>query len=111
MTDTVIEQIVRRAFREQVRALAPASFLAGNELAASGKAARVRNFANFDQIVTHHTHRRRGLASALMHGLGEAVEKDGAKRGVLVATEQGQHLYAALGWTLHSPYVTVGLPG
>ena len=73
------------------------------DIVASGQCALYREWCIFDQITTHELHRRRGLGSAIMKLLsGEAVARR-RKRGVLVATANGLALYAAIGWTIHSP--------
>lgn len=51
-----------------------------------------------DRIETLPAHRRRGLGSALMGALAAAAVPAGATHGVLIASEEGQHLYAKLGW-------------
>jgi len=52
----------------------------------------------FDQIMTDPAHRRRGLASVVMTALTDAARAEGARRGLLLASEVGSLLYAALGW-------------
>jgi GNAT superfamily N-acetyltransferase len=78
------------------------------ELAASGYAAETDAAFVYDRIVTEPLHRRRGLAAALMKALGSARRGD-QSRQVLVATEEGRPLYAALGWTLKSRYTTAAM--
>ena len=51
-----------------------------------------------DRIETLPAHQRRGLASTLMGALAEDALDAGAERGILIASEQGQPLYAKLGW-------------
>ncbi|MFM0213595.1 GNAT family N-acetyltransferase [Paraburkholderia sediminicola] len=76
---------------------------AAGDIAASGQCALDGESCIFDQIITHESHRRRGLGSAIMKLLnGEAVAR-GKKQGVLVATTDGVALYGAIGWTVHSP--------
>ncbi|MFM0730472.1 GNAT family N-acetyltransferase [Paraburkholderia sediminicola] len=76
---------------------------AAGEIAAGGQCAQFGESCIFDQIVTHESHRRRGLGSAIMKLLsGEAVAR-GKKQGILVATADGLALYSAIGWTVHSP--------
>lgn len=76
---------------------------AAGDLAASGQCALFGESCIFDQILTHESHRRRGLGSAIMTLLsGEAVTR-GKRQGVLVATADGLALYSAMGWTVHSP--------
>jgi GNAT superfamily N-acetyltransferase len=88
-----------------------ATLHAGNgDLGASGRVSRVGPIAVFDQIVTHPDHRRRGLGRAVMSALGAAVARDGATRGVLVATPDGRALYGPMGWRLHAPVSTAARP-
>jgi ribosomal protein S18 acetylase RimI-like enzyme len=72
-------------------------------VAARGKAALTGDSAVFDQIETDPQHRRRGLGRTVMGALSTAAQYAGATTGVLVATEDGRALYAALGWRLDSP--------
>jgi GNAT superfamily N-acetyltransferase len=53
-------------------------------------------------IVTEPAHRRQGLGSVVMSALVQQAANRGATTGVLVASPQGRHLYAALGWTHHA---------
>jgi GNAT superfamily N-acetyltransferase len=76
------------------------------QIAASGRAFLSGPTAVFDQIVTHPDHRRRGLGRIVMNALGAAVVRDGATRGCLVATPEGQALYGALGWRSHALVTT-----
>ncbi|QGZ38368.1 acetyltransferase (GNAT) family protein [Pseudoduganella flava] len=82
--------------------------LAG-ELAASGWAAEVAGFHVYDRIATEPAHRRRGLASAVMHAL-TAARRHATAEQVLVATADGAALYRALGWRVRSPYTTACIP-
>jgi GNAT superfamily N-acetyltransferase len=68
------------------------------EIAASGRAFVVGATAVFDQIETHADHRRRGLGRVVMSALGAAATRTGADRGLLVATAEGEALYATMGW-------------
>jgi GNAT superfamily N-acetyltransferase len=52
-----------------------------------------------DRIFTDPAHRRRGLAAAVMTALAQGAVEHGARNGILIASEEGQQLYAALGWT------------
>ena len=76
---------------------------ADGSVAARGKAALTGEAAVFDQIETSPLHRRRGLGRSVMTALSSAAQYAGATTGVLVATEDGRALYAALGWTLSAP--------
>jgi GNAT superfamily N-acetyltransferase len=51
-----------------------------------------------DRIETVPGHRRKGLASVVMGALVEAAREEGATHGILIASEDGQHLYRRLGW-------------
>jgi GNAT superfamily N-acetyltransferase len=76
--------------------------------AASGFAVEHGGVFIFDRIRTEPLHRRRGLASALMHMLAEARIARSSQY-ILVATEAGRALYEALGWRVLSPYTTARL--
>jgi GNAT superfamily N-acetyltransferase len=75
------------------------------EIAASGFAAETPEAFVYDRIVTEPTHQRRGLGLTVMTALG-AQRRSAAALHVLVATPAGRGLYAALGWTVRSPYAT-----
>jgi len=51
-----------------------------------------------DRIETVPAHRRKGLASVVMGALAESAREQGATHGILIASEDGQHLYRRLGW-------------
>ncbi len=68
--------------------------------AAQGQVAVWGTYATFDQIVTEPAYRRRGLGSVVMRELAAAAFQQGARTGVLVATEAGRALYTRLGWDL-----------
>ncbi|ADB34496.1 GCN5-related N-acetyltransferase [Kribbella flavida DSM 17836] len=72
-------------------------------VAARGQAALWTEYAVVDQVVTEPAYRRRGLGTVVMRALGEAAAQQGARTGVLVATEDGRALYSRLGWSLISP--------
>ena len=69
-----------------------------DEVAAYGQMGIAGTHAVADRIETLPAHRRRGLGRAVMSLLAEAALAHGAKTGLLIASEEGQHLYAALGW-------------
>jgi GNAT superfamily N-acetyltransferase len=69
-------------------------------IAARGQVAVWGRYATFDQIVTEPAYRRRGLGSVVMRELAAAAFQQGARTGVLVATEAGRALYTRLGWDL-----------
>ncbi|MFF5083229.1 GNAT family N-acetyltransferase [Actinoplanes sp. NPDC000266] len=61
-----------------------------------------------DKIQTMPGHRRRGLGSAVMSALAEVAP---AKHGILVASEDGQALYAKLGWRAVAGVLIAAPPG
>lgn len=67
--------------------------------AATGRVAIHGSDAVADLIHTAPTHRRRGLAQALMTALVSEAEFQGATTGLLVASAEGYHLYTSLRWT------------
>lgn len=69
--------------------------------------------AVFDQVVTEPAHRRLGLGRHAMGRLAQAARARGADTGLLVATEEGRALYAALGWRVESlmAAASMGEPG
>jgi GNAT superfamily N-acetyltransferase len=64
-----------------------------------------------DRIETLPAHRRRGLGSTLMGALAGAAVEQGASRGILIASDDGQHLYAKLGWKPVAAVLIVTTPG
>ncbi|MFF9309755.1 GNAT family N-acetyltransferase [Streptomyces sp. NPDC014748] len=68
------------------------------EVAARGTIAVVGGDAIADRIETDAAHRRRGLGRAVMSALAEAAVSQGARTGLLIASQDGQRLYSALGW-------------
>jgi hypothetical protein len=46
-----------------------------------------------------------------MSALGEAANRAGASRWLLVATPEGRALYETLGWEVHAPYTSAFIPG
>jgi GNAT superfamily N-acetyltransferase len=67
-------------------------------VAARGSIAVVGDDAIADRIETDAAHRRRGLGRAMMSALAEAAVSQGARTGLLIASEEGQRLYSSLGW-------------
>jgi GNAT superfamily N-acetyltransferase len=64
-----------------------------------------------DQIATHPEHRRRGLGQAIMGALSNAALDRGRSDAVLLASDQGRHLYSTLGWGVLTPFwATVSSP-
>lgn len=59
-------------------------------------------------IATYRTHRRRGLGGAVMSSLVRGAIDLGAETGLLTASRQGRHLYAALGWANRAAVVSAG---
>ena len=80
-------------------------------LACSGHIVLVDDLAVYDRIITEEGHRRKGLASFLMHELEKIALLNGISNSFLVATAQGKTLYESLGWKLYSPYTSVVIPG
>jgi hypothetical protein len=76
-----------------------------DELAASGYAAETRTAFVYDRVETDLAHRRRGLGRAVMAALGQC-RRSKSTRQLLVATLEGEKLYAALDWRTLSPYST-----
>lgn len=81
------------------------------ECAARGQLVPRGGFAVFDQIMTEEGHRRRGLGSVVMRGLGDVAVGRGVRRGLLVATPPGRALYLNLGWEVLSDFTSVFIPG
>ncbi|CAN5705397.1 hypothetical protein BH11ACT8_BH11ACT8_24660 [soil metagenome] len=75
--------------------------------AAQGQVALVDGTAVFDRIGTHEDYRRRGLAGAVMRALTRWAVAQGAHRGLLAASVEGQPLYAGLGWRPVAAMVTL----
>ncbi|WP_431964231.1 GNAT family N-acetyltransferase [Actinacidiphila sp. bgisy160] len=67
-------------------------------MAARGTIAVVGADAIADRIETDAAHRRRGLGRAAMSALAEAAVSQGARTGLLIASQEGQLLYSCLGW-------------
>ncbi|SHF14511.1 GNAT family N-acetyltransferase [Streptoalloteichus hindustanus] len=78
--------------------------------AANGRIAVHGTAAVADQVETAPEHRRRGLGRVVMSTACAVAYAAGARRAVLVATEQGRALYGALGWSLESPVTPAHLP-
>ncbi|MET7423123.1 GNAT family N-acetyltransferase [Dactylosporangium sp. NPDC005555] len=64
-----------------------------------------------DRIETMSAHRRRGLGSTVMGALAAAAVSAGATRGILVASEEGRHLYTKLGWRPAATVLIAATPG
>ncbi|MEV6366972.1 GNAT family N-acetyltransferase [Micromonospora musae] len=68
------------------------------EIGARGTMGLAGTDAVADRIETTPAHRRKGLASAVMGALAASAIEEGAERGILIASEDGQRLYLTLGW-------------
>jgi len=75
-------------------------------LAADGRVVMLGDEAIIDRIGTDAAHRRRGLGTAVMCALHAIARERGARRGLLVATQQGRALYETLGWRTIAPYAS-----
>ncbi|MCQ9165151.1 MULTISPECIES: GNAT family N-acetyltransferase [unclassified Arthrobacter] len=81
----------------------------GGLVLASGKVAVYGDYAVFDQIETHADHRRRGYGRLLMQSLAASAKEYPVTTGLLLASTDGQRLYAKMGWRNVSA-VTVLVP-
>jgi GNAT superfamily N-acetyltransferase len=81
------------------------------EIGARGTMGLTGGYAVADRIETLPAHRRKGLASAVMGTLARSAVEDGAGHGILVASEDGQHLYATLGWQPVADVLIASTPG
>lgn len=68
------------------------------EEAARGVATTVGDVVVFDRILTGDAFRRQGFGRDVMAALTAEARERGATRGLLVASRDGQALYASLGW-------------
>ena len=82
---------------------------ANDEMAAIGHVAIHGGCAVFDRIGTEEAHRRKGLASVIMHALDAIAREAGASERLLVATDAGRALYENLGWRVVAPFATAVL--
>ncbi|NIF04923.1 GNAT family N-acetyltransferase [Chryseobacterium sp. Tr-659] len=80
------------------------------EEASAGRVVLVDDLAVYDRIITHESHRRKGLASFLMKELEKIALSKDISNNFLVATEQGKLLYETLGWELYSVYTSIVIP-
>lgn len=81
------------------------------ELACTGRVVLVDDLAVYDRIITEEEHRRKGLATFLMHELERTALSNGINNNFLVATKEGRALYESIGWELYSPYTSIVIPG
>ncbi|WP_433384047.1 GNAT family N-acetyltransferase [Actinoplanes sp. CA-142083] len=81
------------------------------EMAAKGTMGLSGEDAVADRIETAAAHRRRGLASVVMGELARAAAGHGARHGILIASEDGQRLYTALGWHTEAVVLIATTPG
>lgn len=86
------------------RIIAPAG-----DLAASGCAGEHADAFVYDRIETAQNHRRKGLGVSLMVALATARGSLTSPQ-LLVATEDGRHLYSKLGWKVLAPFATAIIP-
>jgi GNAT superfamily N-acetyltransferase len=89
-------------YEREVRTEGPVTVVSlrdsSGEVAARGTIAVVGVDAIADRIETDAAHRRRGLGRAVMSALAEAAVAQGARTGLLIASEEGRRLYSSLGW-------------
>ncbi|MGW4350437.1 GNAT family N-acetyltransferase [Streptomyces sp. NPDC004690] len=89
-------------YEREVRTEGPVTVVSlhapSGEVAARGSIAVVGGDAIADRIETDAAHRRRGLGRAVMSALAEAAVSQGARTGLLIASQEGQRLYSTLGW-------------
>ncbi|GAA3255441.1 GNAT family N-acetyltransferase [Dactylosporangium siamense] len=84
---------------------------ASGDVGARGWMGLAGSSAVADRISTFPGHRRRGLASTVMGALAAAAVDTGAERGILIASEEGQQLYAKLGWRGVATVLVAAVPG
>ncbi|WP_189336019.1 GNAT family N-acetyltransferase [Actinoplanes ianthinogenes] len=83
---------------------------AGGATAAAAHLAPAGAVAVIDRVETDPAHRRRGLGSTVMRMLAGHAIRHGMPRGVLVATDDGRHLYQRLGWRVVAALEAAYLP-
>lgn len=93
-------ELNRDAGVSRVAILAP-----DGDLAARGTASEAAAIFIYDQIITSPRHRRKGLGRAVTAALRDAKANPVAPE-LLVATDEGRALYAALGWMVLSHSMT-----
>lgn len=92
------------------RYLVRAEVTRDGERAASGVMAVVGATGVAHSIATEVAHRRRGLGSVVMAALSRGAVEVGASVGVLIASADGERLYASLGWASLATVVSARLP-
>ncbi|NUP47469.1 MAG: N-acetyltransferase [Catenulispora sp.] len=71
---------------------------AAGTLAARGQIGIAGGDAVADRIETTPEFRRRGLGAVVMGALAAEAASRGVHNGLLIASEEGRHLYSSLGW-------------
>ncbi|CAL9666522.1 GNAT family N-acetyltransferase [Streptomyces sp. enrichment culture] len=101
-------------YEREVRTEGPVTVVSlhdsSGDVAARGTIAVVGADAIADRIETDAAHRRRGLGRAMMSALAEAAVAQGARTGLLIASEEGQRLYSSLGWRYEAHVLIAGGP-
>lgn len=80
------------------------------DTAAAAYLASGAGFGVVDRVETAPEHRRRGLGTAVMTALTDHAARSGLSTGILIATDQGRHLYEALGWTARAAFAAARVP-
>jgi len=109
--DSVLYDGYRLEYERYNSALLLKIIAENGDLACSGHVVLVDDFAVYDRIVTEEKHRRKGLATFLMHELERNALANGISNNFLVATKEGKALYESIGWELYSPYTSIVIPG
>ncbi len=86
-----------------------AAIMRGEHVLASGSVAIYGDYAIFDGLETHPSHRRSGLGMMMMKSLTARALDHPVTTGLLLASTSGQRLYSKLGWESLSS-VTVLVP-
>ncbi|MFI5897688.1 GNAT family N-acetyltransferase [Actinoplanes sp. NPDC051513] len=81
------------------------------QVAAKGTMGLSEEDAVADRIETMPAHRRRGLARVVMGALARTAAGQGAEHGILIASQDGQRLYATLGWRTVAEVLIATTPG
>lgn len=102
-TTTLLPDGYRLAIDDEGAALEARVSTDSGALAARGRLG-LSTLAVPDQIVTQVEHQRRGLGRVIMGSLSNAALDRGRTDAVLLASEQGRHLYSTLGWRVVTPF-------